>query len=189
MSDEDPEYMLYETYSQIESEERGEDIGMVDHGEEETGGKAGAGLVIVTADLDEILLFKRSDIVSDPSVWGIPGGARQELEYEPDKRFVEPREDFEQYLEDPLVAAVSEAREEIGGLPRGKIRREPYLYRKPGTDFIYDKFLLEIDSQERHSFEPDLNWEHEAYSWFDMSSLENIDLHCGVEEFLEEYEF
>ncbi|MDY6789509.1 MAG: NUDIX hydrolase [Candidatus Nanohaloarchaea archaeon] len=192
MSEKDGQYIPYEVYSEVVESDRGDETGIVNHGGRRTWGNAGAGLVVVTQELEEILLLKRSRMVSDPNVWGIPGGARKEIDGEPEYRFIEPRkdleEDLEENLEDPLVTAVLEAEEELGGLPRGKIRKDPYTYEESDTDFFYDKFVLEVGPYARREFEPDLNWEHDKYSWWELDSLEDIDLHYGVEDFLNNYE-
>jgi len=165
------EYILFEIYSQLQHQSNGFDAGITSSG---TWGRGAAGILVVSPDLDEILLLKRSPYVLDPNMWGIPGGARKETA---------------NGLEASIITAVTESSEEMGKLPRGKIRKQPYVYSKPGTDFTYETFILEIDLTDRKSFVPQLNWENNDYKWFKRDSLNSIRLHPGVKEVLDNYQF
>lgn len=164
----------FEVYSKLQQESDGEDIGFVDHGDSKTWGKGGAGILIISPNMDEILLLKRSEAVQDPLLWGISGGARKETDIG---------------LENSLVTAVTESIEEMGSLPRGFIRKQPYVYEKLGTSFTYETYILEIDVGEKDTFTPSLNWENNEWSWYKLSALEEIDLHPGVREVLDNYVF
>jgi hypothetical protein len=164
-------YIPYEEYSRLDSHHGGFDLGITSSG---TWGRGAAGILIVSPDLDEVLLLKRSGYVLDPNMWGIAGGARTETA---------------RGLEDSLVTAVAESREELGSLPRGIIRKQPYVYHKPGTDFTYETFILEIDPAGRESFVPVLNWENTQHRWFRRDSLKDVRLHPGVKEVLDNYRF
>lgn len=96
---------------------------------------------------------------------GITGGARNIVE---------------DVLEASLTTAVVESQEEIGNLPKGKIRREPYINSKLGTNFTYETYILEINNVEKDVFVPELNWEHEDYGWFEIDKLSELDVHPGV---------
>ena len=92
-------------------------------------------------------------------------------------------------LEEALITAVTESREEMGLLPRGKMRKNPYVYQKPHTDFTYQTFILEIDPEDRTSFVPQLNWENTDYCWIRRDSVKDILLHPGVQDVLDNYQF
>lgn len=172
------EGISYEEYSQLPRQSGGRDVGFVDQGDgQRTWGEGGAGILVVSPGSGEALLLKRSNYVQDPGVWGIPGGAR--------------RETVKGVLEDPLRAAVVESREEMGSLPKGEITREPYLYERPGGNFTFHTFVLEIDHNERELFVPCLNWENTEYRWVRWVERDSIglDLHPGVEYVLENFEF
>ncbi|MDO8656114.1 MAG: NUDIX domain-containing protein [Nanoarchaeota archaeon] len=165
------EYIPFEAYSKLHHQSHGYDGGMTSSG---TWGRGGAGILIVSPELDEFLLLKRSGHVLDPYMWGIPGGARKEVETG---------------LEEALITAVTESREEMGLLPRGKMRKNPYVYQKPHTDFTYQTFILEIDPEDRTSFVPQLNWENTDYCWIRRDSVKDILLHPGVQDVLDNYQF
>ena len=156
------EYIPFNVYSELHHKSNGYDVGMTDSG---TWGRGAAGILIVSPDLDEILLLKRSCGVLDPNLWGIPGGARKETE---------------KGLEKSIITAVTESTEEMGSLPKGKIRKIPYVFEKEGTNFTYKTYILEIDPEDKKSFIPVLNWENTDYKWFKLDSLDNVKLHPGV---------
>ena len=88
-----------------------------------------------------------------------------------------------------IITAATESSEEMGGLPRGKIRKQPYVFQKPGTNFTYETFILEIDPTDKESFVPQLNWENIDYKWVRRDSLNGVQLHPGVKELLDYYQF
>jgi 8-oxo-dGTP pyrophosphatase MutT (NUDIX family) len=165
------DYIPYEVYSEVDRTLNGFDVGLTAHG---TWGNSAAGILVVTTDFKRILLLQRSAEVLDPGLWGTPGGARKETS---------------QGLEDALVAAVSETREEMDGIPKGWLRSVPYTYRKLGADFTYQTFVLEVDPAEVKRFRPRLNWENSGYRWFSVDELGDVPLHPGVKEVLENYQF
>lgn len=165
------EYIPFEVYSDLHHQSKGDDAGVTRSG---TWGRRAAGILIVSPDLKEVLLLKRSNHVLDPYLWGIPGGARKETA---------------NGLEEAIVTAAAESSEEMGGLPRGKIRKKSYVYRKTGTEFTYETFILEINPIDRESFVPRLNWENSDWKWFKRDSLNDVLLHPGVKEVLDNYQF
>ena len=165
------EYIFFEVYSRLHHESNGFDAGITSSG---TWGRSAAGILVTSPDLVEVLLLKRSNSVLDPNMWGIPGGARKETA---------------NGLEDSIITAATESKEEMGTLPKGRIRKQSYVYQKPGTDFTYETFILEIDPTVRESFIPQLNWENTEYNWFRRDSLNEIPLHPGVKEVLDNYLF
>ncbi|OGJ21349.1 hypothetical protein A3K73_01240 [Candidatus Pacearchaeota archaeon RBG_13_36_9] len=173
------EYILYEVYSQICESPGSEEVGFVPDGLAGGGhfGIAGAGILIFCPGLNEILLVKRTvkEDVDSPGLWSVPGGSRKIKE--------------EGLLEEALVTAVDETRDELGSLPNGRIRKKPYFYEKPGSDFTYQTFILEIEQEERNSFKPKLDWENDDCRWFKRDSLDGIELHPGLRDLLGEYLF
>ena len=166
------EYIPYEIYSKLSKQSNGKDIGLTAEG---TWGRSGAGLLIIHLKKEyELLLLKRSGSVMDPYLWSIPGGARKEIN---------------NTMENPLITAVSESLEEMRSVPKGRIRKEPYVYNQPNTIFNYHTFILEIYSPERENFIPALNWEHTGYGWFNKDELKKIKLHPGLENLLNNYKF
>lgn len=162
----DADYILYKEYSGLFSSPDAQEVGLVHHLDgTNTWGLGGAGLLILSPVNQEVLLFKRSGKVHDPSYWGITGGARNIVD---------------DVLEESLITAVVESREEMGYLPNGKIRRDPYVYSKQITKFTYETYILEIDDVEKELFEPKLNWEHDDYGWFEIDKLSELDVHPGV---------
>ena len=106
---------------------------------------AGAGVLLIAASTGRVLLAQRSEEVSDPGTWTIPGGG------------VEPGEM-------PIEAAEREAREEVGcpsGLelvPSGVTRR---------GDFSFHNFLCLVPRE----FRPRINWEISDAVWFSLDEL------------------
>ncbi len=129
---------------------RGLDIGFTSEG---NWGRSGAGILVASGQ--KILLLKRSEDVVDSNLWGIPGGARRETRYG---------------LESALTTAVTETREELGILPKGKIRSTPFFYRKPGSKFSYYTYVLEAEEP----FTPQLNWEHTEARWVDRAAAPGL---------------
>lgn len=169
------EYIPFEAYSKLDLNGRGLDYGLVfDRSGGRTWGLEGAGMLIVSQDLKKILLLKRSEYVENPFFWGIPGGAKKENCFG---------------LEGSLITALSETKEEIGVIPKGKIRKRPYLYEKPGTKFSYRTFILEMDEEERKDFVPQLNWEHTDHLWVKRKDATKMRLHSGVRDLLGNYRF
>lgn len=167
-------YIPSKTYKKLAEVSHGTDAGAVFHdNNSKTWGKGAAGILVYCPETQEVLLLKRSPHVFDPNTWGIPGGARKQTS---------------KGLESSLITAAKESEEEIGGLPEGRIRKTPYTHHKPGTDFTYDTFILEVSKKERGSFIPFLNWENTGYKWFKLEGLEEEKLlHPGVKELLEHY--
>ncbi len=161
------EYFYIKNYSHIDEESEGEDYGYIK--ESESWGKKGAGILVYNSSTMEILLLKRSPKVSfEPKTWGVPGGA------------------VKKGVKDSLITAVAESKEEMKNLPEGRIRKFPYVYKKEGTDFTYDTYILETSED----FRPELNWENTNFMWTRIDQIpKNIELHPGVKELLDKYKF
>ncbi len=161
----------WNVYSNLDHQSNGFDHGVTSQG---TWGRGGAGLLIITPDAKEILLFKRSYSVMDPGLWGTTGGARKEISTG---------------MEHPLITAVTESIEEMGPLPFGDIRKKPFIFLKPHTTFTYHTYILEINPKEKKNFTPRLNWENDDWRWFRRDQVESVRLHPGVKVLLESYRF
>ncbi len=162
------EFLTYDEYATLDrkSSAAARDMGYSKDG---TWGNQGAGVLIVSSDHTKVLLLRRSGYVDDPGLWGIAGGASQETQ---------------KGCEPALVTAISEANEEMGSLPNGKLYEQAFEYKKPGTSFTYRTFVLEVDTQD---FQPKLNLEHIDWQWFDIAGLDDAMVHPGVKVVLDGY--
>ncbi len=140
---------------------------------ERTWGKSAAGLLVTLNDYSEILLLARAEGTLDQGFWGIAGGARKV-----NKHGIEIS---------PLVTALTEAKEELGHLPYGKLNTRPYVYHKPCSRFKYYTFFLEISPAIKKIYQPRLNWEHFAWRWFKVNSIDERNVHPGVVNVLNNY--
>lgn len=116
-------------------------------------GKQGAGSLVFCSTTKRFLLPHRSRSVEQPNTWGVWGGAIDSDE-------------------DPEVAAKRELEEEAGY--SGHIDMVPLSVFSKGT-FKYFNFLAIVD----HEFEPELNWETQAYVWTTIDDLPHP-LHFGL---------
>jgi uncharacterized protein len=121
----------------------------------------GAGILFVCMDDNTVLLAKRSQSVSEPGTWGVPGGT------------LEPGENTVQ-------AAKREAIEELGSLPK-KIRPIQSLTNNRG-DWEYVIFVVEITLDEKAVWTPSirLNDENDKIVWFRLSRLPEA-LHSSID--------
>lgn len=131
--------------------------------------KRGAGLLIYSGD--EALLLLRAHTSRNAYSWGLPGG----------------NQDNE---ETPIETALREAREELGiDLPSYKVKKEISTLRGKNNNKTFVVFVIEISSEDRHSFVPILNEEHIEYRWFKLSDIPNVEnLHPVVEILFKEHE-
>ena len=132
-------------------------------------GRAGAGVMMLDAARQRVLLFKRSADTRNGGLWAIPGGARSVREG---------------VLAPALHTAITELREEAPPLPHGQLWSKSFEYRDAETDFSYRTFFMPITWPEL--YEPRLNWEHSECQWFEIDALAGRDdLHPGVIEAIE----
>jgi len=117
----------------------------------------GAGVLIIATDTGRFLLAQRSEDVSDPGTWTIPGGGVELGEL-------------------PAEAAAREAREEVGCPVR--LDLVPSIVTRRGN-FSFHNFLCLIPRE----FRPRINWESSAADWFTLDDLPSP-LHPGVEALL-----
>jgi|GEM_PF-2876941 len=106
------------------------------------------GLLILSGR--HILVLKRSRRARNPRTWGLPGG----------------RCDGE---ETPGKAALREAREELGGLPRAKVVGRLRVRR--ARSGRYDVFVYRARSRARERWTPQLCDEHTRYRWVPVEWL------------------
>lgn len=115
----------------------------------------GAGLLLVARSSERVLLLQRSDAVSEPGYWALPGGKVDEGE-------------------SPRSAAVRELEEEAGYDGALTVLKEPiFIYEDIGLEFrTYFGYV-------EREFEPHLNWESDDAGWFLLRELPKP-LHPGV---------
>ena len=121
--------------------------------------KSGAGALFCVPDTSRILLVLRSEGVSMPNTWGIPGGKIDAGET-------------------PIAACRREVEEELRVIG-SYVLTEFYNYRN--KSFSYTTFLSKIQKE----FSPVLNWEHVDYGWFSPWELPD-NLHPGFDSMLNE---
>lgn len=128
---------------------------MTDHG------RSAAGVLVAALSTNRVLLLRRSDAVTEPGTWGIPGG----------------RVD---HGEQPRLTALRELSEETNYDGSLDMSHSPlFVFEDDG--FRYETYLAFVV----HEFEPHLNWEHSSARWFSISKLPEP-LHFGVAEMFAE---
>lgn len=118
-------------------------------------GKQGAGILLIAQDTGRVLLTLRSSYVKEPNTWGIPGGAMDEGETNPEE------------------AARREAREELGF--DGELIKLIPAYVFKIKNFEYHNYIGLVPTE----FTPTLDWENSRALWFDIDKLPKR-LHFGV---------
>jgi len=115
-----------------------------------------------------VLVLLRSDEVTEPGTWGLPGGA------------VDPGEV-------PLVAGLRELEEETGieidpddAVDAGKVVGST-VWQSPGSSFRYTTSVVRVP-QSLAQRRVELNWENDAAQWWTAEDLVNHldDLHPGL---------
>ena len=124
-------------------------------------GKRGAGIMFACTKTGRVLLTLRSEEVTEPGTWGIPGG-----KIDSDENSVE--------------AAKREAFEELGREPDYVVIRDP-LYVFTDRDFRYTTYLALVPKE----FKPELNWEADDYRWVKPGDWPEP-LHFGVRRIVED---
>jgi len=121
--------------------------------------KKGAGLFFICTEDNTVLLVKRSETVSQPGTWGIPGGHLRK------------GETF-------TAGALREAREEVGTIPKG---RAIDALKNAGAGWKYVVFVVDISLGEKHIWTAKirLNHEHSDLKWFRLNNLPK-NLHSAI---------
>ena len=131
-------------------------------------GSAGAGVLLTTGT--HVLLLRRSDEVTEPGTWGVPGGKVDEGE-------------------DPFTAALRELDEETDlTLDLNQVENLGHtVYHSPNGRFRYTTLVLKVPSSTRRG-KLRLNWENDDHAWVTKGWLEeNVDeLHPGLQDTLDE---
>jgi 8-oxo-dGTP pyrophosphatase MutT (NUDIX family) len=133
-------------------------------------GRAGAGVLLTTGK--KVLVLIRSDEVTEPGTWALPGGA------------VDPGED-------PITAGLRELREETG------IQIDPdearvvgsTVWQSPHSSFRYTTVVVRVpEAFTRKRLR--LNWENDEGRWVTRAGLEQLseDLHPGLAAVREQLE-
>lgn len=114
---------------------------------------------------NRLLLLQRPNGKFDPEKWGVPAGKLENTET-------------------PENAAKRELWEETG-ISSTQIESLGSLYiRKPGIDYIYHLFKVQID----HMPQVRLSDEHQSYTWATSKDIEKITLMDGAREALQYYQ-
>ncbi len=115
-----------------------------------------AGILFQRYDDGRVLLALRSQDVTNPGFWSIPGGHAEKGE-------------------SALDTALIEASEELGSLPM----KFDIIGEYPSRDSAYTTFHVIIGGNDADEWLPILNWENDAWGWFSAAALPQ-DIHPGV---------
>ena len=126
----------------------------------QTSEKQGAGCLFLCSDTNRFLLIQRSETVSLPLTWCLPGGSVDAGET-------------------PVAAAVREAKEEIGFVIDPSRLKLIYTNETHAPRFRYFTYACIVPTE----FTVILNWESSGFTWCDLDSLPSP-LHWGVQQLL-----
>lgn len=112
-------------------------------------GEQAAGLLLIDPKRRLVFLALRSEGVSNPGMWAIPGGKVETGET-------------------PLEAALRETEEEIGGVPAHEVVGKK-LYRS--GSFLFTTFICHVMSGVVDRFKPELDEESDDAAWFQLDYL------------------
>jgi 8-oxo-dGTP pyrophosphatase MutT (NUDIX family) len=122
-------------------------------------GARGAGILVAARETGRVLLLKRSSEVTEPGVWGVPGGKVDRGESE-------------------RSAAVRELEEETGYDSSVVVSAEPiFVFEEP--DFSFATYMGCVEEE----FDPWINWESAAARWCQPGRFPKP-LHFGMVELL-----
>jgi len=102
-----------------------------------------------------VMLQQRSAMAHEGGTWSCAGGAIDEGET-------------------PFEAALREASEEVGDIPRQHTVLGEYVFR-PADDWSYTTVVLEVP----HHFGASMNFETDAVAWLPLHMVEGRPLHAG----------
>jgi 8-oxo-dGTP pyrophosphatase MutT (NUDIX family) len=124
--------------------------------------RSAAGIAFICRGDGTIFLCKRSAKSSFPGTWSIPGGKVEENESHID-------------------AAIREVIEELGSTPNPANCEvlDADIFDIPS--FNYTTFIVDVNLEEKDSWKPKLNKEHEAFKWFKIKNLP-VNLHPGAKK-------
>jgi 8-oxo-dGTP pyrophosphatase MutT (NUDIX family) len=134
-------------------------------------GRAAAGILFTCED--QILLALRSESVSKPNLWGVPGGSVS------GERYFDSEHSNVFNLDPETIwkGAQKEVIEELGSMP-GDYRVTDSLLFKDGS-FTYTTFIVAITLEVRKLWKLRLNWENSEARWFPLKELPT-NLHPGL---------
>jgi 8-oxo-dGTP pyrophosphatase MutT (NUDIX family) len=115
-----------------------------------------AGCLIMLNDSEEFLFIQRSDKVSEPLSWSIPGG------------MVDPGES-------PLEAAIRECYEEINHVVNTD-KCKLLFVNDSVPNFSYYTYICIT----KKKFKPELNWESSDYTWCTLDQVPEP-VHLGID--------
>ena len=102
-----------------------------------------------------VMLQKRSAWAHEGGTWSCAGGAIDEGE-------------------SPYEAALREASEEVGEIPRNHRELGEYVFA-PAVDWNYTTMVLEVD----HFFGASVNFETDDVAWVPLDDVDRMSLHAG----------
>ena len=102
-----------------------------------------------------VMLQKRSAWAHEGGTWSCAGGAIDEGE-------------------SPYEAALREASEEVGEIPRNHRELGEYVFA-PAADWNYTTMVLEVD----HLFGASVNFETDDVAWVPLDDVDRMSLHAG----------
>lgn len=118
-------------------------------------GAAGVVFVVRFPDGPRVMLQKRSPFAHEGGTWSCAGGAIDEGE-------------------EPLLAALREASEEVGRVPDG-IEVLGHTVFAPASDWSYTTYVVEVAGE----FGASVNFETDAVAWDTLDEVERRPLHAG----------
>lgn len=131
-----------------------------------TKSKKGSGVAFFSNG--KLLLLKRSNLVTDPGLWCVPGGSR-------------PIDKVTGRLMGSWPNAIKEAKGKLGSLPPG-ITSAATSYTERRDGFKFETWVIVLPPMALE-WNPNPNWEAQAWGWFGQQELPKKQ-HPGLTWFL-----
>lgn len=117
-------------------------------------GQPSAGCLFFCPEDETVLLIRRSQQMSSPGTWDIPGGQAKDKDKNPEE------------------TAAREVTEEIGSIPENKKLIGKHHIDNSGTEHAdYIVFIYAINKSEKGSWKIKLDKESDAKKWFKYNEL------------------
>ncbi len=114
----------------------------------------GAGVLFTCTEDNSALFLLRSDEVSEPGTWGVPGGSMEQGEQ-------------------PFDTARRETLEELGSVPRGAEYIDHLVNENNNLEYHIFVYNISLDEKKEWSNTILLNHEHIEYRWFKQNKIPN----------------